>query len=177
MSSPSIVVTNCGNALSLASAFRQCEPPEWPALYHDLVIVNSISASTVAIDATTQRVIWGFASPAAVNSTVAGVIASGDTVFVDGGDQKMYALRATDGGVIWSAGFTAQTTRDLVVTPRRVIFTNGGTLYVLDRQSGQQIAAVTQPRTSDPLFASAPAFGNGLIVTSVADAVWCFDEP
>ena len=98
-------------------------------------------------------------------------------MFIDGGDQNLYALRAEDGGKLWSAPFASQTSRDMLVTSRRVLFTNGGTLYVLDRYTGHQVVAVTQPRTSDPLFASPPEFGNGLVFVTVADAVWCFDEP
>ncbi len=86
-------------------------------------------------------------------------------------------MRASNGAVIWSAPFATQANRDMLLTQRRVILSNGGTLYVLDRETGKQIAAVTQPRTSDPLFASAAAFANGVVFVTVADAAWAFDEP
>lgn len=55
----------------------------------------------------------------------------------------------------------------MLVTARRIAFTNGRTLYVLDRQTGKQIAAVMQPRTSDPLFASPAAFANGIVFVTL----------
>lgn len=148
-----------------------------PVVYGNLVIVHTVSARTYAIDRTTQKVAWEFTVPAATLSATAEAELYGDVVYVDAGDEHIYALRASDGTVIWSAAFATQTHGDMLVTERRLILTNGGTLYVLDRQTGKQIAAVTQPRTSDPLFASPPAFANGLVFVTVADAAWCFDEP
>jgi outer membrane protein assembly factor BamB len=148
-----------------------------PVLHGNLVIVHTVSARTYAIDRTTQKVAWEFTVPAATLSTIAGAELYGDIVYVDGGDRHIYALRAGDGSVLWSAAFPTQADRDLLVTERRITFVEGRMLYVLDRQTGKQIAAVTQPRTSDPLFASAAAFANGVVFVTVADAAWCFDEP
>ncbi len=148
-----------------------------PAVYRNLVIVHTVSARTYAIDRTTQRVAWEFTVPTAALSTNAGAEVYGDMVYVDGGDRNIYALRASDGGVLWNAAFPSQTSTDMLVTAQRITFANGRMLYVLDRQTGKQIAAVTQPRTSDPLFASPAAFANGLVFVTVADAAWAFDEP
>lgn len=148
-----------------------------PVLYQNLVIVHTVSARTYAIDRSTQRVAWEFTVPTATLSTIAGAELSGDIVYVDAGDEHIYALRASSGAVAWSTPFVTQTNRDMLVTERRLIVTNGGTLYVLDLQTGKQIATATQPRTSDPLFASPAAFANGLVFITVADAAWCFDEP
>lgn len=148
-----------------------------PAVYGNLVIVHTVSARTYAIDRTTQKVAWEFTVPTAALSTDAEAELYGDVVYVDGGDRHIYALHATDGAVLWSAAFPSQTGKDMLVTEHRITFPDDRTLYVLDRQTGKQIAAVTQPRTSDPLFASPAAFANGLVFVTVADAAWCFDEP
>lgn len=148
-----------------------------PAVYKNLVIVHTLSARTYAIDRTTQEIAWEFISPAARVSTIAGPELYGNVVYVDAGDQHISALGASDGRILWSADAPGGTNRDLLVTERRVTFSNGGTLYVIDRQSGRQIVAVTQPRTYDPLFASPAAFANGLIFVTVAGAAWAFDEP
>jgi outer membrane protein assembly factor BamB len=148
-----------------------------PVTFANLVIVHTVSARTYAIDRTTQRVAWEFTVPAAALSTIAEAELLGDVVYVDGGDRNIYALRAADGSVLWSAPFPTQATRDMLVTARRVTFTEGRTLYVLDRLTGKQITAVTQPRTTDPLFASPAAFANGQVFITVAGAAWCFDEP
>ena len=148
-----------------------------PVVYGNLIIVHTVSARTYAIDRTTQKVAWEFTVPSATNSTIAGAEMYGDAVYVDGGDHHIYALGASDGTVLWSAAFHTQADRDLLATARRITFVEGGTLYVLDRQTGKQIASVTQPRTTDPLFASPAAFANGLVFVTVGDAAWCFDEP
>jgi len=148
-----------------------------PVVYQNLVIVHTLSARTYAIDRTTQKIVWEFTVPAAHLSTIAGAELYGDVLYVDGGDEQIHALRARDGSVIWSAPFPTQTTRDLLVTQRRIIFTNGGQLIVLDRETGHTVAITNQPYTSDPLFSSAAAFSNGLVFITVAEAAWCFDEP
>jgi outer membrane protein assembly factor BamB len=148
-----------------------------PVVYQNLVIVHTLSARTYAIDRTTQKIVWEFTVPAAHLSTIAGAELYGDVLYVDGGDEQIHALRARDGSVIWSAPFPTQATRDLLVTQRRIIFTNGGQLIVLDRETGHTVAITNQPYTSDPLFSSAAAFSNGLVFITVAEAAWCFDEP
>lgn len=147
-----------------------------PAIYRHLVIVHTLSARTYAIDRTTRQVAWEF-SPPAVLSTIAGPELYADVLYLDAGDEHVYALRATDGSVIWRSAFPSQASRDLLVSQRRVTFTNGGTLFVLDRLTGRRIVAVTQPRTNDSFFASAAAFSEGLVFVVVGDAVWCFEEP
>lgn len=148
-----------------------------PAIYGNLLIVHTLSARTYAIDRTSQNIAWEFTVPNATNSTIAGPELYGDIVYVDGGDQHIHALRASSGDVIWSSAFLTQATRDLLVTERRVIFTTGGSLHVLDRLTGKQIVVVTQPHTSDPLFGSAPAYSGGFVFVTVAGGSWCFDEP
>jgi outer membrane protein assembly factor BamB len=148
-----------------------------PVLYRNLVIVHTLFARTYAINRATLHVDWEFTAPGAIHATSAGAEVYNDAAYVDGGDEHIYALNAGTGVRIWSAPFPAQTNNDMLVTERRVTFTIERTLFILDRQTGNQIAAVTQPRTSDPLFTSPAAFANGLIFITVAGAAWCFVEP
>jgi outer membrane protein assembly factor BamB len=148
-----------------------------PVIQGNLLIVHTLSARTYAIDRATQKIAWEFIAPNPTNSTIAGAELFGNIVYVDGGDQHIYALKASSGEIVWSSAFPTQTTRDLLVTERRIIFTNGGSLYFLDRTTGSQVAVVTQPHTSDPLFASAAAFSGGFVFVTVGGGAWCFEEP
>jgi outer membrane protein assembly factor BamB len=148
-----------------------------PAFYQNLVIVHTLSARTYAVDRSTQQIAWEFAAPGATLSTIAGAEVSGDIVYVDGGDEELYALRALDGSIVWKAMYGAQATHDLLLTDRHLIFPTGGQLHILDRQSGKQLLVAAQPHTSDPLFASPAASANGLIYISVGDAALCFEDP
>ncbi len=147
-----------------------------PALYGNLVIVHTLSARTYAIDRATRQVVWEFTVSGA-HSTIAGAEVFADAVYVDAGDGNIYALRAETGAQIWRSSFATQTTNDLLVTNRRIIFSNGVELYVIDRITGNRIALTTQPRTTDSFFASAAAFSNGFVFITVGDAAWCFEEP
>jgi outer membrane protein assembly factor BamB len=98
-------------------------------------------------------------------------------VYVDGGDSHVYALRAADGRVLWRGEFQAQTFADLLVTERRVLLPVGRFLYVLDRATGRQVAELTQPRTTEPLFGSPAAYADGGLFVTVNGAAWSFDEP
>jgi outer membrane protein assembly factor BamB len=148
-----------------------------PQVYNNLVIVHTLSGRTYAIDRVSPRIVWQHVAPVPTLSTIAGAEVYGDAVYVDGGDRSLYALLASDGTVIWTSPFPSATSRDMLVTDQRVVFTNGSTLFIVSRADGTQIAAVPQPHTSDPLFASASAYSAGFVFVSVAEAVWCFALP
>jgi outer membrane protein assembly factor BamB len=148
-----------------------------PAVYQNLVIVHTLAGRTYAIDRATQTIRWEFTPPVFLNSTTSGPELFGDQVYVDGGDGKIYARHAADGTPIWSFSFGFEAIRDMLATPRRLLFSQGNLMYVLDRSSGLVVASTGQPHTTDPLFASAAAFSQGLIFVSVADAAFCFAEP
>jgi len=149
-----------------------------PVFYQNLVIVENGFARTYAIDRTTQKVVWEFVAPAEhLFTTTAGAEVYGDVVYVDGGDEQLHALRARDGSVIWNAPFPGEATTNLLVTERRIIFTNGMEFMALDRETGRMVARSTQPGTYDGLFSSAATFSNGLVFITMAGAAWCIDEP
>jgi len=148
-----------------------------PVLYQNLVIVHTVSGRTFAIDRSSRDIAWAESATGYTISTLAGPEVLGDVVYVDGGDAQIYALRASNGSVVWKGAFGSSTSRDMLLTGRNIIFPTGGELHILDRLSGKQIAVFAQPHTSDPLFASAAQASNGLIYITVAGAAWCFEEP
>jgi eukaryotic-like serine/threonine-protein kinase len=147
-----------------------------PALYQNLVIVHTLSAKTYAVDRTTRQIAWSFIAPGYTISTIAGPEVYGSTVYVDGGDDAIYALRANDGSVIWRGAFSTATSRDLLITDRHLIIITGH-LHIMDRQSGKEIVVTDQPYTYDPLIASPAAASNGRVFVAVAGGAWCFEEP
>ena len=148
-----------------------------PALYKNLVIARTLFGQTFAIDRTTQKVAWQFVAPGSFLSAESGPEVKGDIVYVDGGDQAIYALNASDGSTIWKSDFISETTSDMLATERHLIFTTGAELHILDRSNGTEVLVTTQPHTYDPLFSSAPTASNGLVFINVADAALCFEEP
>lgn len=147
-----------------------------PAISGSLVIFESTGGHEYAIDRNSQRLVWEF-KPNTKLGTEAQTELYGGVAYHDGGDSFIYALRATDGALVWRAPFSSQTGRDLLVTERRVIFTDGGSLYILDRQNGRQIARLAQPHTADSFFASPAAYANGQVFVTVGEGAWSFDEP
>jgi outer membrane protein assembly factor BamB len=148
-----------------------------PALYQNLVIVHTVSARTFAVDRSTQQISWEFTASGHTWSTLAGPEVSGETVYVDGGDGQIYALRGADGTIIWKGMYGLATSADLLVTERHIIFPSGSELHILDRQTGNQLLVAVQPHTSDPLFASPAGYANGLVFITVANGAWCFEDP
>jgi outer membrane protein assembly factor BamB len=148
-----------------------------PVVFGNLVIVNTLNARTYAIDRTTREINWDFKIAGYTVSTTSQVELYGGTIYVDGGDSHIYALRPNDGSVVWRSPISSVATTDLLVTERRITFTNGGELFVLDRQTGAQVAAAKQPRTHDPLISSPATYADGLVFVTVADYAWCFEEP
>jgi outer membrane protein assembly factor BamB len=151
-----------------------------PAVYKNLVILTARGGDTWAIDRTTQQVVWFFQAKTTL-ATVAEVEFSGDVAYVDGGDGSIYALRASDGTAAWRAQFDGGTVVDLLVTPRRVYATNGPTMFVFDRKTGQRVAQQNVPGLSGPrggsTIGSAAAFANNAVFVTVAGGAWSFEEP
>jgi len=147
-----------------------------PVVAGDLVIFQVTGGREYAINRLTTQLAWEY-TPHTTNATDAETELYDGIVYHDGGDQYIYALHAVDGSVVWRAPFSSMTSDDMLVTSRRVIFSDGGTLYVLDRATGRQLVRVEQPRTSDSFFASPPAYANGQVFVTVGDGAWSFDEP
>ncbi|HEU4630514.1 MAG TPA: PQQ-binding-like beta-propeller repeat protein [Gemmatimonadaceae bacterium] len=164
-----VVLPTAGQAVSTSDA---------PVVADNLVIATAGSrGEAFAVDRITRQVVWQLVTPERRLTPSAGPEVYGGIAYLDGGDSHIYALRASDGTVLWRAPFRTQTMVDLLVTERRVIFSTGAYLYVLDRQTGQQLVEITQPRTDEPLFSSPAAYANGRVFVTLNGAAWSFDEP
>jgi outer membrane protein assembly factor BamB len=145
-----------------------------PALYDDLAIFTGTGGRAWAVDRSTAALAWQFIPPSARYATVTQAELFADFVYVDGGDERTYALRAADGGVAWSADGGA--TRDLLVTDRRVYVPSGAVIRILDRSSGQLVATATARSVGDAVQ-TPPAFLAGQVFVGLTPAAWSFDEP
>jgi outer membrane protein assembly factor BamB len=147
-----------------------------PVVNNNVVIFESIGGHEYGIDRFTRRLVWEH-KPNTTNATESETELYDGVVYHDGGDQNIYALRATDGSLVWRASFGAKANRDLLVTARRVFMSDGRTLYVFDRRNGRLMTQIEQPHTADSFFASPAAYANGQIFVTVGDGAWSFDEP
>ena len=95
-----------------------------------------------------------------------------DVVYADGGDERLYALRANDGSVIWSVSSRALT-EDLLVTDRHVYAISDGYLAAYDRESGATVATKQLSFNVDVFETAAAARGNQVFITRTTGA-WSF---
>ena len=152
-----------------------------PAIWRGLVIVTLASGDLFAVDRNTQRIAWHILPKIGDNGLgtrlITGAKVYQDCVFANGSDQKVHAYRAADGTELW-ASFAGQLGRDLSVSDKFVYAANGATLYVLDRLTGAQYAALGHPRKSaNYTYTSGPTFSNGRVFITLSDGAWSFDEP
>jgi len=145
-----------------------------PTVYGSLVILNE-GAHEYAIDARTQSIAWVFPTTPTVTAGSESEL-YGDVVYHDGGDQNIYALRASDGALVWKAPFSGAATRDLLVTDRRVIFPDGLLLYALDRLTGRRVLETQMRNVNEPVTSPAIEL-DGRVFLNVYGAAWSFDEP
>jgi outer membrane protein assembly factor BamB len=152
-----------------------------PVVRDKLVIFEIGAGHEYGVDRFSREIAWEY-KPNPTNATRSSTEFFDGIVYHDGGDGYLYGLHAADGTLAWRGTSTvflsgAVTSRDMLITPRRVVYSNGGMIHVLDRQTGREIAYATQPRTSDPLIASPAAYANGQVFVTVGEAAWSFDEP
>ena len=146
-----------------------------PALYRNLVVFTSVGGYTWAVDRTTQEIVWQFVpQPELATSTQSEI--HGDIVYLDGGDRHLYALRASDGSVVWRSHAVNSAYYDLLVTERHVYYPTGSALLVFDRATGSRVTLLAQPNSTDGLF-TAPAASGAQIFVTVNGGAWSFDEP
>lgn len=147
-----------------------------PVLYRNLIIARVLKGQVYAINRSTRELVWQFNAGGHI-STTSGAELHGETVYLDGGDQHVYALRASDGSVIWRSPIPGKVNRDILATERRIMFSNGQEFFVLDRASGSPVVKTLQPRSHDSFFASAAAYAGGAVFVTVGDGAWAFEEP
>ncbi|MFL5576683.1 MAG: PQQ-binding-like beta-propeller repeat protein [Gemmatimonadaceae bacterium] len=150
-----------------------------PALAGNLVLLGTIGGHVWAVDRTSRQLVWHFATTPHLATISEPEVADG-VVYRDGGDAQLYAIRASDGTVLWKSAAVGQVGNDVLVTAGRVYATNSVQLFVLDRRSGRLVATVNQPhppaRTGGVISAPAAAEG-GQVVSVMTGGVLSFDEP
>jgi outer membrane protein assembly factor BamB len=146
-----------------------------PAIHGNFVLVATDGGHVWAIDRATQQVAWHF-TPRTEYVTLTQVEVYGGVAYADGGDRRLYGLRAADGTVLWSADATNGATRDLLVTERRVYYPTAGKLHVFDRATGRRLATA-RVRVDGDIFESPAAFADGRVFVTATDGAWSFDEP
>jgi outer membrane protein assembly factor BamB len=145
-----------------------------PGFAGNLVIFATVGGRITAIDRTTHNVVWA-SVPEARFATVTQAEVVDDVVYADGGDERLYALAAATGRVLWSSP-TFSASEDLLVTPKAIYHVNGGKIRILSRANGRIVATVGVQNLDDAVE-SPPAFADGAIFVNVTAAAWSFDEP
>jgi outer membrane protein assembly factor BamB len=151
-----------------------------PSVWRDFAFLNTIDGRRYKVNRFTRAIAWQtglLPSPIGVLSVGSDAVVVGDIIYHDAGSQRLWARRATDGVVLWSTPFSGQFEGELTVTARRIYGSTYGYLNVFDRATGRLVAEIQQPRTGDPVIASAPAFKGKQLFVNVNGAAWSFDEP
>jgi outer membrane protein assembly factor BamB len=120
-------------------------------------------------------VAWQFAAnPKYATSTAAEL--HGDTLYVDGGDEYLYAINAADGSLIWKTNTGGSATRDPLVTDARVYYPFQGRLKVFDKGTGPFVAETSVPKLGD-IFETPPAFALSRVFVAITPAALSLAEP
>lgn len=147
-----------------------------PSVHGQLVLFKDNFGHVYAVDRATQAVVWE-QPPRGRLSASSQLEVAGDTVYLDGGDEYLYALRAGSGTELWRASFPTQATTDLLLTTNRIFLTTGRYLHVFDRTTGRKLLSTQQPRTDDGVFSSPAIAAGSQIFVTVNGAAWSFYEP
>ena len=146
-----------------------------PALHGNHVIFAGVGGRVWAVDRSTWQMAWQFAAKPKY-STFAAAELHGDTLYVDGGDQYLYAINAADGSLIWKTNTGGTATRDLLVTDARVYYPFQGRLKVFDKGTGTFVAEKAVPKLGD-IFETPPAFARTRVFVAITPAALSLAEP
>jgi len=147
-----------------------------PSVYGNFVVFMSVGGYSYAVDRFSRAVVWRF-NPDPLQATLAQDEVYGDVVYHDGGDNFLYALRASDGTQLWKGPISGQPQSDFLVTDRHIYVAVGNKLDVLERKSGRRVAMVNPPRDPEVQFYTAPTYAAGRVFIGVKRAAVCFTEP
>lgn len=140
-----------------------------------LVVTVGETGNAWGIDPRTQSVRWT-RTPTARFGTATETVLRDGVLYVDGGDESLYALRASDGTQLWQVAMGNGATRDIVASASRLYYVTGGKLQILDRANGRRVAVV-RTREENGLITGAPLVLDGRVYLAAADGAWVFDEP
>ncbi|HJQ21498.1 MAG TPA: PQQ-binding-like beta-propeller repeat protein, partial [Gemmatimonadaceae bacterium] len=145
-----------------------------PVVTPEAVIVATIDGELLALDKTSGQVRWHFKSPDFQWSILDQPQLADGVVYWTAGDDRLYALSADHGDVIWSVP-CPEAGRDILVTGTRV-HVPSDMLRVFARSNGQSIAAVRVAVPGDAIESQPQAIGSRIFV-SESSAIWSFREP
>jgi outer membrane protein assembly factor BamB len=116
-----------------------------PVVFKDLVIVTTDGGQLTALDRFTRATVWRYPSPY-TTATVTSAQLFDDVLYQDGGNDRVYAIRASTGKVLWNTLTWGTVDADLVITANRVYATNFDRLNILNRNTGRYVARIRSPQ-------------------------------
>ena len=146
-----------------------------PLVFSDIVVFATTDGYVFGVNRTSQRVAWTFRSAQFVYTTQAQPASYEDAVYVDGGDERLYALDVHTGAVLWSVP-SVSAIRDLLATARRIYIPSDNKLAIHDRADGRLVTTVTLPLNRE-LMRTAPAARGDQVFITRSSAAWSFREP
>lgn len=147
-----------------------------PAVAGDVVVFTSVGGRVYGIDRATGRLDWQFLPSTQFATSAEAELADG-VVYADGGNQHVYALRASDGSVLWDRALGWGAQRDLLVTSRRVYYPAFEAMYVLDRATGATVARAAVRGYPDVILETPAAAAGGRVFLTLTRGAWSFDDP
>ena len=145
-----------------------------PEVHGNHVILTTSLGRVWAIDRSSLNVAWHFVPPARFGTFTHAEL-HGDALYLDGGDESLYAISAIDGSVIWKAS-AGGATRDLLVTDTRVYYPTQALLKVFDRRTGTFVAQASL-RSFNEIWQTPPASARSRVFIGITPAALSFDEP
>lgn len=149
-----------------------------------VVVARGGAGQLAAVDRRSGAVTWRFSPPpdqyGFQTASSSGVSGDADVAFTDGGNGRLYALRAATGEELWAndafgIGYATPT-----ASARRVYASSGWALNIYDRASGGVAAKVVQPGHKalnlDGLIGCVTVAGREVYATADR-AAWSFWEP
>jgi polyvinyl alcohol dehydrogenase (cytochrome) len=130
------LVLGASSVATLAHADTAYDAADWPMYNYDPAGTryNAAESTLGTGNVSGLHILWQYPTPAPVSGTpvvVNGVVYAGDMAGF------FYALRSSDGALVWSRQLQGQVTASALVTKKRVVVGDiNGNMYGLDRTTG-----------------------------------------
>ena len=147
-----------------------------PLLIGDLAIVSTLHGRIYGVQRSTGQVAWQYRSQTFTFATFGAPVAVDGVVYASTGDDRLTALNAQTGQVLWKAEIRGAT-KDLMATDRHVFVPSGGQLGIHNRATGALVATGRVKSTADGTFVTAAAARDGQVFITSTDGAWSFREP
>jgi outer membrane protein assembly factor BamB len=107
-----------------------------PRIAGRLVLFTAVGGPVWAIDRFTMQQVWSFRPPVEF-ATFNPMETRDDLVFVGGGNSNCYALRISDGSVVWQRSVETNVERPMLVTSRFILVPSQRIMFALDLSTGE----------------------------------------